>query len=436
MDDIHFSRELLRAASKGELPERLLTKIGLRHLMDLCPYCRREIIAWQREQERGSPEDLDLLPTFSDAPSLGHPVVQAADEFRELLSLPQEERLRRVRRARTRFRSPALARLLLAESRERVHGNPEESFCLAELALTVAGHSSQMPHIVEFTALAAAAMGNACRAAANLRAANQHFIYARTILRDHRVTDPEVLARVDDLEGSLCKDERFFSRAEELLSRAAMLYRTIGDTMGMARALLKLASTYDLQGETNRAIETVGMALKKIKRLAEPRLYIAGRHNLAHYLTDSGRLKEAAEIVSADMALYREFPDRKNDLLLSWLQGRISLGLGDTAGAEEAFFAAQAGFVAEGLGYDAALVSLDLAMLYLRQGRTSELRALVEDAVPIFASQDIHQEAAAALVLFEQAVRHDILTAAFVQEVTRYLRVARNDPSLPFREAS
>lgn len=439
MDDIHLSRELLRAVSRGELPVKLLSQVGLQHLMDLCPYCQREIRAWQREMQGGTvtAESFDLLPSFrSETKGSGHPVLQVAGELRELLSMPHEERMRRVRQARTRFRSPALARLLLEESRERVHGSPEESFNLAELALAVASYSPQMPHIVEFTTLAAAAMGNACRAAGNLRAANKHFAYARTIIRDQEVADPEILARVDDLEGSLRKDERLFSRAEELLSRAAMLYRLLGDKAGLARTLLKLAYTYSLQGLTSRAIETVEAALKATKRSSEPRLYLFGRHNLALFLTEAGRPLEAADIVGADMGLYREFPDAQTQLHLSWLHGKIAMGLEDYTNAEQAFLSAQRGFMAEGMGYDAALVSLDLALLYLRQGRTQELRDLVEAAVPIFASQDIHREAAAAFVLFQDAVRHDAITATLVEEVVRYLKVARNDPSLRFREPS
>jgi len=436
MDDIHFSRELLRAVSRGELPVKLLSQIGLQHLMDLCPYCRREIRAWQKEmQDSAMPrENFDLLPSFKEERS--HPVLQAASELRELLALPQEERLRKVRQARTRFRSPALAKLLLAESRERVHQDPEESFDCAELALEVASHSPGMPRVVEFTALAAAAMGNACRAGGSLRPADQHFAYARTILRDHVVTDPEVLAQVDDLEGSLCKDQRLFSRAEELLSRAAMLYRLVGDEAGLARVLLNVWSTYNLQGLNGRAIETAEAALKRIKRSSEPWLYLFGRQNLAYYLTEAGRPLEAADIVETDLPLYREFPEAPTKLHFSWLQGTIAFDLADYANAEEAYLLTQRGFVAAGRGYDAALVSLDLALLYLRQGRTKELRELVETALPIFESQDIHREAAAALVLFADAVRHDALTATMVEEVARYLRVARNDPSMPFREPS
>ena len=92
------------------------------------------------------------------------------------------------------------------------------------------------------------------------------------------------------------------------------------------------------------------------------------------------------------------------------------------------------GFLQEGSGYDAAIVSMDLALLYLRQGRPAELKALAKEMLPIFRSQDIHRETVAALVLFQEAAREEQVTAAFVRELIAYLDAARHDPALRFRE--
>ncbi len=42
--------------------------------------------------------------------------------------------------------------------------------------------------------------------------------------------------------------------------------------------------------------------------------------------------------------------------------------------------------MSEGIGYDAALVSLDLALLYLRQNRTAAVKELAEEMREIFAA--------------------------------------------------
>src|SRR5688500_5754879 len=75
-------------------------------------------------------------------------------------------------------------------------------------------------------------------------------------------------------------------------------------------------------------------------------------------------------------------------------------------------------------------VRMDLALLYLRQGRPAELKTLAREMLPIFRSQDIHREAVAALVLFQEAVREEQITAAFVREIAAYLDAARTDPTL------
>ncbi|MEA2562329.1 MAG: hypothetical protein QOH06_3833 [Acidobacteriota bacterium] len=93
------------------------------------------------------------------------------------------------------------------------------------------------------------------------------------------------------------------------------------------------------------------------------------------------------------------------------------------------------GFLQEGHGYDVAIVSMDLALLYLRQGRTAEMKALAREMLPIFHSQDVHREAVAALVLFQEAIREEQITAAFVREIAAYLDAARTDPILRFRQS-
>jgi hypothetical protein len=86
----------------------------------------------------------------------------------------------------------------------------------------------------------------------------------------------------------------------------------------------------------------------------------------------------------------------------------------------------RAGFIAEGIGYDAALVSLDLALLYLRQNRTAAVKDLAEEMREIFTAGDVHREATAALVLFQEAARRETLTAELIEEMAVCLKRARS----------
>jgi len=59
------------------------------------------------------------------------------------------------------------------------------------------------------------------------------------------------------------------------------------------------------------------------------------------------------------------------------------------------------------MGYDAALVSLHLALLYTKEGRAAAVAELAREMIPIFEAQDIHREALAALTVFRQAAFHE-----------------------------
>lgn len=441
MADIHLTRDLLWAVTRGELPASVITQIGTQHLMSLCVTCRQEITAFQRERAT-APADYDrafqLLPSViaNQVPRLEREQRGAARDLEELLALSREERVRKVERARNRFRSPALVRLLVAESRKQVQADAGEAFHLAQLGRLVAHCNPQMPGAFDLIALTTAHMANASRMLGDTLQAEEHFGHARYVITHHGVTDPEILARVDKLEGSLRMDQRQFLEAEELLARAAMLYKVSGDPVEAARVLVTLGGLYFFQGDRTRAIETTTAALKGMQAGREPRLYLCARYNLARYMTEDGQYDEAADILSLDEELYRDYPEPWTQLRLTWLRGKIAAGRGESDTAEKIFLAARDGFLAAGHGYDAAMVAIeDLTLLYLREGRTADVKRLAEEILPIFQSQDVHREALAALRLFQEAARQEQLTVQRVQEYVRYLRDARTDPSIPFRPA-
>jgi tetratricopeptide (TPR) repeat protein len=206
--------------------------------------------------------------------------------------------------------------------------DPEEGFHLADLARTVVHRSPDNPESSSLVALATAQMANACRAAGDLRRAEEHFRHVRHFILHEGVIDPQVVGQIDHLEGSLRKDQRRFLEAEALLTRAAMLFRISGDEVGTARVLIKLGDMYFHQGLPDRAIEVVQAALERLSPETEPRLYLHVRHNLALYLAEAGHHDQAAELVVLDEDLYRRFPEPWTQLRLSWLRGKIAAGRG------------------------------------------------------------------------------------------------------------
>lgn len=432
MTDIHISRELYQAVEKGKLPRELLEEIQAEHLLARCPHCRAEAEAYASRKNTGPSTWSRLLQMLTElippwlAPA-ERELEEAHQDLRDLLSLPPDARERRITRARSRFRSPTLVRLLLDESRRCLPGRPAEALHLAELARTVTNLNPRMSEFFDLYVLATASQANASRALDDNARAEELFELARQIMNEHGVTNPAVIARVDDLEGSLRKDQRRFPEAEKLLNRAALLHGLTRSPDDCARALIKLADTYAARGALALAIDTAQAALGLLGPKSEPRLRLCAHYNLAFYLASAGRLDEAADLLEVDEPLYRRFPEPWVEFRVLWLRADIAAGKDDLAAAERLYRETRDGFTAQGMAYDAATVSLDLAILYLQQGRLADVQVLAEEMLPIFQAQDVDREALAALRLFLEAARRQELTVEKVRELVARLRGSARD---------
>jgi tetratricopeptide (TPR) repeat protein len=211
-----------------------------------------------------------------------------------------------------------------------------------------------------------------------------------------------------------------------------MAYAIEGQSLYAARNLLTLGTVYRENDDLERAIESTRQAIELLSEAAEPRLVLYAVHNLAVFYHEAGLHAEARETLQENRDLYRDHADPHTSLRRLWLQGQLARSEENAEEAERAYTAARDGFLSQGIGYNAALVSLDLARLYAEQGRTAELKRVAEEIVPIFESQDVHREAATALMLFQDAVRTEQVTLRYLVELSRYLQRARHDPTLAF----
>jgi hypothetical protein len=84
------------------------------------------------------------------------------------------------------------------------------------------------------------------------------------------------------------------------------------------------------------------------------------------------------------------------------------------------------------MGYDAALALLEESVLLLEEGRPAEVRQRARILVDVFTSQDVHREAAAALLVFQEAAEGETATAELVRRLLAFLHRARHDPGLRF----
>jgi pentatricopeptide repeat protein len=282
-------------------------------------------------------------------------------------------------------------------------------------------------------------IANARRQRSNWAGAEEAFRTAEHHLQEG-TGDPIEKGMLLDVQASLLRAQRRFDRAMALLQRAYTIFLTAGDDHRAGRVLVSMEIIHHHSGTPERGIPLLYQALELIDPQQEPRLLLCIWHNLIDGLVETGRTMEARRLFREARSLYPRFPEAVTQNRRAWVAGKIARGLGQDREAEELLLAARQGFLAEDVPYEVALVSLDLAALYARQGRTDELQRLAAEMVHLFSSRQIHREALAALAYWKQAVEtgtahsHQATqaTAGVVAGVAAFLKRARYDDELRF----
>ncbi|HEY0554528.1 MAG TPA: helix-turn-helix transcriptional regulator [Thermoanaerobaculia bacterium] len=364
-------------------------------------------------------------------PPAGQPVsedrLQAAELWFRLKDLGESQALAVIRIARE-FQSWALVERLCDESVVQASRDVERAGFLARLAREVAeripGSEGWRRRVCSF---AVAHIANVLRVAGKLKAAA--FLFDEAWRLWHAGSDPDALldpGRLLDLEASLCRDQRRFAEALALLEQARNVSRSQG------RILIKKGFTLEVMGEYERAIETLleAEALPDVK--ADPRLRYILHCNLALDFCHVGRFAEASELARKARHAASEMGDAITILRLTWIEGLIAAGLGQTAEALMLLAHARQEFTDRNMGYDVALALLEEAALLLDEGRTAEVKELTRDLPTIFEAEEVHREALAALRLFHEAAGREAATAELARRVLRYLFRARHDEGFRF----
>lgn len=274
-------------------------------------------------------------------------------------------------------------------------------------------------------------LANAQRVGGRLRPADETFARAATLWVEGAPADPGGLLpewRLPDRLASLRREQRRFAEALDLLARA----RSAAPKDAEGRILLNEGYTLQRMGDTNRAVETLRRAAPLLEAQGDARQLFGARFNLAGCLCDLEQYAEA-EALLPQVRASAEARGKKLDLVrVRWLHGTVDAGLGRGAEALQAFEEVKRAFIADEIAYDAALVSLDLALLLLPKGRTAEVRELAEEMMWIFDAEGVPENALAALRVFCEAARQEAATVELAQRVHRFLERAREDPERRF----
>lgn len=407
-------RTLLRRLL-GKLPGEL--KLALRALRS-----GRSAKEYDRVLARVRRETVRQMATItaesSEAYRLLGPLEDMPPERRRLAVLGQPRRM-----------TSSLAAGLLRLSWDRRSVDSVDAEKLAQLALEVLDRIPEHPVpplLEDLRGRAWGQIGNTRRIRSDLRGADEAFRRAaRHLERGSRDVLEEAL--ICHWLGSLRRDQRQFDEAVDHLVRACRLYRQIRDDESRARALINLAYTYREAGEPTLGLPVLRQAEALLPEQHPLLLYV--RHNQIDFLIDLGRYVEAERLLTKARPLYAHSPEALTRLRLPWVEGRLAKHTGRLEEAEYLFQKVRQSFVRHGIGYDAALVSLELAEIYACQGRTDELKRLAGEMVTVFRSRNVERETLAALLMLQHAASAEQATLHVIRDIAAMLR--RRTPATP-----
>lgn len=359
----------------------------------------------------------------------------ADDRVREALSLLEKGGVEGLADAPSDLKGLPAFEAFLERSWNLRHENPEEMVRLAMYATLIAGKLEPATHgreqVIDLKCRAWAALGNAYRVADDLDAAESALGQAAELYLTG--TRDELLgAHLFDLQASLFAARRAFSAALQTMDVVHEIYVRHGDSHGAGRALIKKGTYRGYANEPEEAIRLLQRGLAMIDADREPRLALTTVHNTAFCLVICGRFREARSLVWQNLTRYEEHGGQLDRIKLQGLRGLICAGLGQLDRAEEYLVAARRGFEEAGVRYHAAIAGLDLAVVWLRQGRRQEARDLVLDCVRVFLELRIHREALAAVLVLQRAFEKGLDADALLDKARDFLRRVEQDPTLTF----
>ena len=324
--------------------------------------------------------------------------------------------------------------MLLECSRDLRHSDPQRMIWFAGLAKRAAENLDQAKYgreaVLDRQTLAWAELANAYRVADRMADAAAAFATARERRRQGS-GDPLLHARLLVLTASLRAAQRRFPESMRLLDRAVQIYQALGEEHLAGRTLIKKGIYAGYSQRTEEACRLLRAGLCSIDREREPKLALAAVHDLLWLMVDQGEFRRARRELFENLDVYQRDGDPLNLLKKRWLEGRIAAGLGELERAEAAFRQVRQGLLELRLSYKAAIASLELGAVWLRQGRTAEVRGLVSETVAVFKALGIAREAMGALILLRSACEQEYVSLEFLADVLKLLRRMEQDPAPP-----
>lgn len=350
----------------------------------------------------------------------------------DLLRRSPAERLRIVEEHDV-YRSWALCERAAFASAKLAAHDAAKAVDLAKLAVRMAERLPDDEDLrVRVGGLCWGFLANALRVKGDFPAADEAFLQSDRLWQAGASADPGLIldgTRLLDLKASLRRHQGRSGESLDLLEQALAASRSAKRT---AHLLLVKSATLQQMGDWQGAVEALELARPLVQKQGDLRNLWVLEFNLCTCLSDAGRYREAEALLPRVKGLALRLGNGLDSLRCRWLQALISAGLGRLEEAAAGLESVAAELAALGIAFDTGRACLDLSGLYLRQGRMAEVKRLAGQMVEVFKAQNVHREALAAVILFQQAAEQETATAELVTKLSEYLRRAQHCRELRF----
>ncbi len=401
------------AAGDASADERLIV---LGHLISDCEHCRHHLRRAGWHGDSG-----ELRRTHRNVAPLGPPAGSYDDAFaaaqRTALAALEQQRIpvrnlldelevmspeqREVQvRNRRRFAVGELALALVDRSYSLRYSDAAATLHYAQLAVAAAEAATPdtaggRSLLADCRARAWAQLGNARRIHADQAEAEGCFATAMRHL-EAGSGEPDPRAWLLRLLASLRIAQRAFAEATDMLEEAGAAYRRLKDRAGEAAVLIQLGYARICAAEPEQAIAPLQRSLELLYPWEET-LMRAAAHDLVLSYIDAGHPQEAYDTVAMGEEYFEECADELARLRWTWQRGKVDRERGDLFAAERRLLRVQRGLIDAELPEKVAEISLDLAILYARQGRRPDYLRAVSEAAAMFQSLGATRELLAAV---------------------------------------
>ena len=425
-NQMFFGPDSLRKALSGDLNAEEASAL-IDRLLTIYPNSRQSSNgskASLKDSSGGDDDESDPAVRSLTAKIQGTEIerLRARETLKDIERQPTDRQMAMV--DELRIKSPSLFHLLRRRSHRTLSKDPIRSVQLAELALRTVDTLSRRLHdktlLTNLRTSGWAWLAHAQAEVDSERSEESLAEAARCLRRsDH---SPELLADVAFAAGQLRRNQGRLPDAVKQLGEAHRQYEQCGLYDLANEALIALASAQQENGSTEAAIPLLEQALERVGDGTDGTVKLSLLLNLMAALGDTGRHAEAAEVVPRARQLSLAYGTSQHRIRLRWLEGVVFRNLDRFPQAESALLEARDAYSELQDAVHAALVCIDLAELYSKEGRLPELTRLSNSMTPLLGNLRSQDGTLAPFELFHRAAEEQSVTPGVLEEAREALQ--------------